>query len=412
MKNTGSAKLMVYGIMIPVAGLFLFPFYWAISSSLKSPKALKETPLSFYPSEVRTESVSLDTAGRLVEAQGQKWFLLCSSVDSRPGGFFVRLKDSEPTAFVEWLADGTYKPAPDAGGPLRFKDLELVAVKGEAKPMAKMARMVRPQNGTAQEWLFLVSSGSTEVRMLRNPEYKPIRRFSARWSNYSEALKGPDATIGSESGHGFFRFMRNSLFISLMAVLGQILSSSIVAFGFSRLQFKGRDMLFVILLATLMIPAQVTMIPMFAIFKSLGWVDTFLPLIVPHFTASAFNVFLLRQYMLTIPPDLDEAAAMDGCGHFGTYARIIMPNCLPAIILVTLFTFIGSWEDVMGPLIYLDNPAYRTVTLGLEYFRSPYVDNSHLLMSGAVLAMLPIMCLFIFLQRHIMAGIATTGLKG
>ena len=127
---------------------------------------------------------------------------------------------------------------------------------------------------------------------------------------------------------------------------------------------------------------------------------------------TAFNVFLLRQYMLTLPKELDESAAIDGCSTFGTYWHVILPNCIPVLIVVGLFTFIYTWQDVMGPLIYLDDPAYRTVTLGLEYFRSPYVDNRHLLMTGAVLAMLPVAALFIVFQRYIMSGIATTGLKG
>ena len=128
--------------------------------------------------------------------------------------------------------------------------------------------------------------------------------------------------------------------------------------------------MFVILLATMMIPGQVTLIPLFSIYKWLGWIDTFLLFIVPHFLAGAFNVFLLRQYMLTLPRELDESAAIDGCGTFRTYWHVILPNCGPVLIVVGLFTFIGTWQDVMGSLIYLDNPAYRTVTLGLEYFRS------------------------------------------
>jgi multiple sugar transport system permease protein len=196
-----------------------------------------------------------------------------------------------------------------------------------------------------------------------------------------------------------------------MAVLGQILSSSLVAYGFSRLQFKGREILFVVLIATLMVPAQVTLIPLFTIYKSMGWVDSFLPLIVPQFTAGAFNVFLIRQFMLGFPRELDESAELDGASPWRIYRRIIFPTCTPVLIVVGLFTFVGSWQDVLGPLIYLDNPNYRTVSLGLEYFRSPYVDNRPLLMAGAVLSMLPVAGLFLIAQRYIMSGIVTTGLK-
>lgn len=241
--------------------------------------------------------------------------------------------------------------------------------------------------------------------------HQPVREFAPRWANYRETLRGPEATFGRKSV-GFLRYMRNSFFISFSAVFGQMLSSSLVAFAFARLQFKGRDPLFIILLATLMIPGQVTFIPLFWIYKSLGWIDTFLPLIVPHFCAGAFNVFLMRQYMLTLPKELDDSAAIDGCGPWGTFRHIILPNCKPVLIVIAIFTFVYTWQDIMGPLIYLDNPLHRTVTLGLEYFRSPYVDNRHLIMTGAVLAMLPVALVFLFLQRYIMSGIATTGLKG
>ncbi|OHB53784.1 MAG: hypothetical protein A2Y10_05340 [Planctomycetes bacterium GWF2_41_51] len=246
---------------------------------------------------------------------------------------------------------------------------------------------------------------------LLNIKHNPIRDFSPRWTNYKETMEGPEATFGEKST-GFAVFMRNSLFISIVAVIGQTFSSSFVAYGFSRIDFKGREPLFILVLATMMIPMEVTLIPLFAIYKSLGWINTFLPLIVPHFTAGAFNIFLMRQYMLTLPKELDESAEIDGCGAIRRFFYIILPNSIPVLIVVAIFTFVYTWQDVMGPLVYLDNPAYRTVTLGLEYFRSPYIDNRHLLMTGAVLAMLPVAILFIFLQKHIMSGIATTGIKG
>jgi len=134
-------------------------------------------------------------------------------------------------------------------------------------------------------------------------------------------------------------------------------------------------------------------------------------LIVPQFTAGAFNVFLIRQFMLSFPKELDESAEIDGATPWRIYKNIIFPNCTPVLIVVGLFTFVSSWQDVLGPLIYLDNPNYRTVSLGLEYFRSPYVDNRPLLMAGAVLSMLPVAALFLVAQRYIMSGIVTTGMK-
>jgi ABC-type glycerol-3-phosphate transport system permease component len=280
-------------------------------------------------------------------------------------------------------------------------------------PVAVVAKSVRQAEGRYDELLFTVPASATafgDTKILHNVDHHEIREFVAHWDNYPKTLKGPEASIGGQSA-GFLLFMRNSMFISTMAVIGQVLSSSLVAFGFARLNFKGRDTLFVILLATLMVPAQVTLIPLFTIYKSLGWIDTFLPLIVPPFTAGAFNVFLIRQFLLTVPKELDESASIDGATPLRIYWSVLLPIASPVLIVVGLFTFVGSWQDVMGPLIYLDNPKYRTVTLGLEYFRSPYVDNRPLLMAGAVLSIIPVAILFLIGQRYIMSGIATTGLK-
>jgi ABC-type glycerol-3-phosphate transport system permease component len=380
-------------------------------------------PPAFYPSEAVTADFAIPAAGRFIESDGYRWVAIAESPDltepaatpAPPGAYRVRLDADGPSRLVRWF------PSASATTPLTnlppnvvFAGRPLVRVSGRPGRLVQVARMTRERDGRVDEWLFVVppDGSAARVEILHNPRYSAVRAFKPRWRNYPETLAGPESTFGAESEGGFLLYMRNSFLISLLAVVGQVFSSSLVAYGFSRLQFKGRDALFVVLLATLMVPGQVTLIPLFAIYRQLGWVDTFLPLIVPHFTAGAFNVFLLRQYMLTIPRALDEAAAMDGCSPVGTYWRVILPNCVPALIVVALFTFVYTWQDVMGPLIYLDNPALRTVTLGLEYFRSPYVDNRHLIMTGAVLAMAPVALVFLVLQRHIMAGVATTGIKG
>ncbi|NKB66128.1 MAG: ABC transporter permease subunit [Candidatus Latescibacteria bacterium] len=416
-----TSRIGLYAALFAIAGALLFPFYWVLSSSVKSLEGMSMTPPAFYPSEVRKERLSMAAAGRVFAHQGKQWLLLVRSPDllqggSEAGGYYVRLNEEGPSQLVGWLADGAV--APVAGGPevLAFRPAQIHRLEEDGRRVAIVAKMVRQNEAEnrVDELLFVAVPGddrAAELEILHNVGHREIRQLHLRWSNYPETLAGPEAAIGEEST-GFFVFMRNSFFISGMAVIGQILSSSLVAFGFARLQFKGRDLLFILLLATMMIPGQVTLIPLFSIYKYLGWIDTFLPLIAPHFTAGAFNVFLLRQYMLTLPKELDESAAIDGCSTFRTYFSIILPNCIPVLIVVGLFTFVYTWQDVMGPLIYLDNPEYRTVTLGLEYFRSPYVDNRHLLMTGAVLAMLPVALLFVFFQRYIMSGIATTGLKG
>lgn len=414
------SRIALYAALFAIASVLLFPFYWVLSSSVKSLEGLSMTPPSFYPSEVQKEIISLKANGRVYSYDQKRWLLLARSPDlinggRQPGGYYARLDDATPSQLVNWLPNGAALPVEAAALSIVFRNSPIHRL-SDGQRVAIAARMVRqdPETGRLDELVFAAVPGAREVEdlsILLNVEHEEIRQLHFRWSNYPETLAGPEASIGEESV-GFFIFMRNSFFISLMAVLGQVLSGSLVAFGFARVQFKGRQLLFVLLLATMMIPGQVTLIPLFSIYKHLGWIDTFLPLIIPHFTAGAFNVFLMRQYMLTLPKELDESAAIDGCSTLRTYFSIILPNCIPVLIVVGLFTFVYTWQDVMGPLIYLDNPEFRTVTLGLEYFRSPYVDNRHLLMTGAVLAMLPVALLFVFFQRYIMSGIATTGLKG
>ena len=329
----------------------------------------------------------------------------------QPGGYYLGFTDQKPTKLVKWFPESVVKPVPWPTATVVLPSVPVQKVDGNRR--AVVARMVR-QNGVSFDELLFTAQPTPNidaVRVGKNLKHQDIRFFSPHWDNFAKALKGPEGTIGAKSG-GFLLFMRNSLFISLLTVLGQILSSSLVAYGFSRTNFKHRETLFIVLIATLMVPGQVTLIPLFTIFKSIGWMDSFWPLIVPHFTAGAFNVFLIRQFMIGLPKELDESAELDGASPFRIYRTIVLPNCKPVLIIVGLFSFVASWQDVMGPLIYLDNPDYRTISLGLEYFRSPYVDNRPLLMAGALLSMLPVAALFLIAQRYILAGVATSGLKG
>jgi multiple sugar transport system permease protein len=409
-------SLPIYLALALVSILFAFPFFWVVSSSLKSVPGINLIPPSFLPSERLTTPLTASTYGKVFESNGAIWLRLVKSENflepqSKPGAYYLQLNGAKPSQLVSWIADDAAKPI---RLPQRSIDLDQIPVHDVAgQREALVAKMVRQTPTGFDELLFTAEPSPGQVgniKVIKNAKHHEIRFFSAHFDNYSKALKGPEASIGGHS-RGFLLFMRNSLFIASMAILGQIFSSSLVAFGFSRLQFKGREALFVILIATLMVPAQVTLIPLFTIYKSIGWVDSFLPLIVPQFTAGAFNVFLIRQFMLGFPRELDESAELDGATPWRIYRNIIFPNCTPVLIVVGLFTFVAAWQDVLGPLIYLDNPDYRTVSLGLEYFRSPYVDNRPLLMAGAVLSMLPVAGLFLVAQRYIMSGIVTTGLK-
>lgn len=210
----------------------------------------------------------------------------------------------------------------------------------------------------------------------------------------------------------FEKFIINSALLVTWNVGGQVLATITVAYGFSRFRFPGRNVLFMILLATLMVPKQITLVPQFILFSKLGWVNTYLPLILPAFGGSPYLIFLVRQYMMSIPFDLDEAATIDGASRWQILWRIIFPLSMPALILVMVFTFVEVWNDFMRPLIYLNDPEMFTVTLGLSFFQGAKETSWQLLMAGSLMAMIPPVVLFLIAQRRLIGGISATGIKG
>ncbi len=211
----------------------------------------------------------------------------------------------------------------------------------------------------------------------------------------------------------FAKYFLNTSVITVSAVIGQLVSSPLVGYAFARLQGRGKNVLFMLVLSTMMIPSQVTMIPVFILFKLLGWVNTFLPLIVPNFFGSAYLIFLLRQFMLTVPPELGDAAKIDGCGYFGTFSRIFLPLAKPALATIAIFTFMYNWNDFMYPLLYLSGKERWTLTLGLSFFTGMYGTTAwNLLMACSLVTILPCILLYFFAQRLFIQGIVITGVKG
>ena len=232
------------------------------------------------------------------------------------------------------------------------------------------------------------------------PEFIP-RKFI--WENYPKVFQ----TIP------FLNFFKNSVFVSAVALTGELLSASLVAYSFARLRFPGRRILFYIVLATMMIPYPVIMVPTFTIFKQLGMYGTYLPLILPPFFAPAFSIFLLRQFFMTINPELDEAAKVDGANEFTIYWRIILPLSKPALATIAIFSFMANWNDFLGPLIYLTKSDMFTLALGINYLRSFRGGGDlSLQMAASVMFMAPCIILYFIAQRNIVQGIVTTGLKG
>ena len=210
----------------------------------------------------------------------------------------------------------------------------------------------------------------------------------------------------------FWLYFRNSTIVTVLAVFGQVFSASIVAYGFAKLRWPGREVVFFLVLATLMIPAQVTMIPQFVIFTKIGWVDTLLPLIVPSFFGGgAFNVFLFRQYYRTIPREYNDAARIDGASDWRIYWQIILPQSKPVIATAGIFAFLWTWNDFMGPVIYLHSPENFTLPIGLRAFQQQTGTEWDLLMAASLIVMIPVIVLFFFLQRYFVQGMALSGLN-
>ena len=227
-------------------------------------------------------------------------------------------------------------------------------------------------------------------------------RWPMRWGNYPRALET----------FPFLNYLYNTLYICLFNVIGTVASSSLVAYGFSRVRWRGRNAIFILVLATMMIPYQVTLLPVFILFRNLGWIGSYKPLIVPAFFGSAFFIFMLRQFFMTLPGELSDAARIDGCSELGILLRIVTPLAKPALATVALFTFMGSWLDFMGPLVYLNDERLYTLALGLHAFLGRHGADWSGLMAAGTVVVAPIIIIFFFTQRTFIKGIALTGMKG
>ncbi|MHB0878095.1 MAG: carbohydrate ABC transporter permease [Anaerolineae bacterium] len=249
-------------------------------------------------------------------------------------------------------------------------------------------------------WMVSTSLKATGSEFEYPPSWLPD---PVVWRNYAEVFEGLP----------FHLFFRNTIIVVLGSLTGTTITASLVAYAFARLRYPGRDLWFMVLLSTMMLPSAVTLIPQYFIFRSLGWIDTLLPLFVPSwFGGGAFNVFLFRQFFSTIPYDLDEAAKVDGASTFRTYAQILLPLSGPAVTTVAVFSFIGHWNAFMEPLIYLNSTKNLTVAVGLQLFRTQYFGYWNLMMAAGVLTTLPCIALFFAAQRYFIRGIVMTGISG
>ena len=291
-------------------------------------------------------------------------------------------------------------------------------------PLFRLVKRAEPR------WWFVTERSDTltlsgELRRDVLPAEAIRTRFKFRWNNYPKALStmGGRSLTEVEGTHqagaaqarpvGFVTFLGNTLIVCIFGVIGTVLSNALIAYGFARVRWRGRDIFFGITLATMMIPFPVLMVPLYGVFKSLGWIGTLFPLWVPSFFGSAFTIFLMRQFFRTIPEELSEAARIDGCSEWRIFWRMILPLSRPVLAVAALFHFLHAWNDFLGPLLYLTRKETFTLALALQNYQTQHggVQWNHL-MAASALTVIPIIILFFFAQKTFIQGIATTGTKG
>lgn len=256
-------------------------------------------------------------------------------------------------------------------------------------------------------WLVSTSLKPIDETMRQPPTFFPAH---PQWHNYRDAFVYEADKLGYIP---FLVYGRNTLILCILTVSGVVFSNAVVAYAFARLRWPGRDVIFAATLATMMVPFPVLMVPVYALFKSLGWIGTFRPLWVPAWFGNAFFIFLLRQFFRTIPFELSEAARIDGASEWGIFRQIILPLSKPALAVVALFQFMGTWRDFLGPLIYLLDQKTFTLSLGLQFYQSQHGGTQwHLLMAASTIVIAPVIILFFFAQKQFIQGIALTGIKG
>lgn len=249
-------------------------------------------------------------------------------------------------------------------------------------------------------WMFSASLKGSEEIFSIPPTWIPQE---VHWDNYAEVF----------AQMPFLLYLRNTAYVTVLTIIGTVLSSSLVAYSFACLRWPGRDKVFLFVIATMMIPLHVIMIPLFVIFKELHWLNTYKPLIVPAFLGGgAFNIFLLRQFFLGIPKDLFDAARIDGCSELRIYWSIAVPLARPALVTVAVLTFMFTWNDFLGPLIYLSDQSKNTLALGLALFRGQHQTEWATLMAASILMMIPMILIFFFFQRYFIRGFMMSGMKG
>jgi len=403
-------QIVVYGLLLAGSTVFILPFIWLIVTSLKPIEQTTVMPPTWIP---RVYTAVVD--GKRMEIS--KDFVITRKSD------VVVVNEGPQKGRRLLIAD---KDLDSASSTASMPVFENGAQRTRSYPVT-VVRTVEPG-----AW-HVTELSQTKVRQHDLawdvvPEASIDASAAPRWDNYPKALAtiggrdieeiegsmaGRKSGVSEDTQVGFVAFLTNTLIVCALGVTGAVLSNAVIAYGLAKVKWKGRDLLFAMTIATMMVPFPVLMVPLYGVFKSLGLVGSLYPLWVPAFFGSAFNIFLMRQFFLTIPDELGEAARIDGCTEWGIFWRVILPLSRPVLAVVALFHFLYAWNDFMGPLLYLTRKHTFTLALALQNYRSQNggVQWQYLMAASAVL-IVPIIVLFFFTQKTFIKGIATTGIKG
>ncbi|HKQ68972.1 MAG TPA: carbohydrate ABC transporter permease [Polyangiaceae bacterium] len=408
--KTIAARIVVYALLVCGSALYLFPLIWLVLTSLKPVEQATALPPTLLP-----HAYTAVVNGQRMEVTRD--FLVPKK------SVLVSVNDGE-SAGKRLL--------------LPLEDVDVVGARALLSAFENGTRRTRRVSVTILRTVdpgawHVTERSETKVRKHELawdvlPESEIAETTAPRWSNYPKALttmggreieevEGSMASRSSgvsEDTHvAFSRFLANTVIVCVLGVIGSVMSNAVVAYGLAKFHWRGKGALFAVTLATMMVPFPVLMVPLYGVFAELGMVGTLYPLWVPAFFGSAFNIFLMRQFFLTIPDELGEAARIDGCSEWGIFFRIVLPLSKPVLAVVALFHFLHAWNDFMGPLLYLTRKHTFTLAIALQNYQSQNggVQWQYLMAASCVL-ILPIVILFLLAQKTFVRGIATTGIKG
>lgn len=376
----GLGRTLLYVALIAASVVFMTPLIWLLLTALKPIEQTMTRPITFLP---RTHLAPID-----------------GEIHDVTRDFQTPL----PGAVVEVLEG-------DQAGRRVFLDANQLAARSD------QVRVI--QEVPAGWWHVTERLDPNETPRVQRWAFVPPDQIESkidfRWRNFPDALVrlgGDPSTTSATEYVGFGRFLGNTILVCVLGVAGTVLSNSIVAYGFARLRWRGRDTFFALTLATMMVPFPVLMVPLYGVFKELGLIGSLTPLWLPYFFGSAFNIFLMRQFFLSIPEELSEAARIDGCSEWRIFWQVVLPLSKPVLATAALFHFLYAWNDFMGPLLFLTRKEDYTLALALQTFQSQHGGvRWHYLMAASAVTILPIIVLFVFAQRTFIQGIATTGSK-